>query len=342
MNLNKLEDKMKSFGKILSAAALGLIMISNTGFAAGKGESGGQFLRIGAGARGPALAGAFAPIVDDATAIYWNPAGMAKMENKEVSVSYNSYFEDTNSQFIGYGHPTENGVFGLGLTLLGVSDIEKRSITGGDADIADQGDFDTRDMALSLGYARAMDNLSLGAAVKYISSDLEAESAATGAVDLGAMLAIGESGLSASLSILNLGGELKFANEGDPLPLNIKPGLAYKMKMERFGSMNFILDSDMLVHDGLMFIQLGIEWNLHRMMSLRSGYQFGRDDGAGSGFAAGAGFNILMFSLDYAFVPMDELGDTHRMAIGLKFGGNGGSSRMSQNPQKTIGDLTRK
>jgi len=115
------------------------------------------------------------------------------------------------------------------------------------------------------------------------------------------------------------GGELKFASEGDPLPLNIKPGVAWKFQFERFGTLALAMDSDLLVNDGLAFVQPGFEWRAHPAFALRGGYQIGRDEDAGSGLGVGAGFYLYSMSLDYAFVPFGDLGDTHRVSLGFMF-----------------------
>lgn len=320
----KREDLKMKIGMKVSLVGVSLIMAWAPLFASGKGTTGAQFLRIGVGARGPAMAGAFSPIADDATAIYWNPAGMALVEKRELSLSYNVYFEDTAAQFLGYAHPTSShGTFGGAVNLFGVRDIEKRSATGGDADTPDLGTFNTQDMALSVGWANKLDLLGgamhYGMAVKYIRSDLNTDQAATGAVDLGAIHKFGDSGLYASLAVLNLGGKLKFDSTGDPLPLDIKPGVAYKMNLGRYGKLTTALDGDILVNEGVGTTQAGLEWRVHPMVALRTGYQFGRDEDAGSGVGVGVGLNLLNLTLDYAFVPYGDLGDTHRMALGLKF-----------------------
>lgn len=311
--------------RALTTLAMALIMTS-AATAAGKGTSGGQFLRVGVGARGPAMGGAFGPVTDDATAIYWNPAGLSLVEKRNLEISYNAYFEDTSSQFVGYAHPTENrGTFGAGITLLGVSDIDKRSVTGGDADTPDLGTFATRDMALSVGWGNKLEmfggRTGYGVALKYVSSDLETESAATAALDMGLHHHFNPdmTGFSLSLAVLNLGGELKFEDEGDPLPLNIKPGLAWKRNFNSMGKLTLALDSDILVNDGIAYVSPGFEWWINQMFALRSGYQIGRDDEAGSGFAAGVGFRMGSVGLDYGFVPYGDLGDTHRLSLSLKF-----------------------
>lgn len=290
-------------------------------FASGPGTSGGQFLRVGVGARAAGMGGAFSSLADDASAIYWNPSGLAQLSQKEVTLSYNAYFLDTSAQFLGYAQPMAGGVFGVSVNMLSVKDIGKRSVTGGDADAPDQGTFKTSDLAGTLAYARKLDDLNLGVGVKYISSDLGSSDYGTAsanafAVDLGAMYNINEN-LQASLAVLNLGTKLKYISESDPLPLNIKPGVAWKGDVG-FGKLNAVLDADLLVNDGLNYVQPGVEYWPIEMLAIRAGYQIGRDSSAG-GLGAGLGFRHSSLSVDYAFVPFGNLGDTHRVSLGLRF-----------------------
>jgi len=208
---------------------------------------------------------------------------------------------------------------------LGVDDIEKRSLTGGDADVPDLGTFDTKDMALSFAWANKMDMFSggmhYGVGLKFISSDLNTEKAQTIAVDLGLLHNFNQerNGMVASLAVLNLGGELKFKDEGDPLPLNVKPGVAYRMDVGSWGNLTGALDADLLLNDGLAVVKPGLELWIRQMFAVRAGFDIGRDEDAGSGASFGTGLRLYSFGLDYAFVPFDELGDTHRVSIGFKF-----------------------
>ncbi len=290
-------------------------------FASGPGTSGGQFLRVGVGARAAGMGGAFSSLADDASAIYWNPSGLAQLNQKEVSLSYNAYFLDTSAQFLGYAQPMAGGVFGVSVDMLSVKNIGKRSATGGDADTPDQGTFKTSDLAGTLAYAKKLDSLNLGVGLKYISSDLGSsdygKAAATAfALDLGAMYNINEN-FQASLAVLNLGTKLKYINASDPLPLNIKPGVAWKGDVG-FGKLNAVLDADLLVNDGLNYVQPGVEYWPIEMLAVRAGYQIGRDSKAG-GLGVGLGFRHSNMSVDYAFVPFGNLGDTHRVSLGLRF-----------------------
>lgn len=299
-------------------------LLASSAFAAGKGSSGGQFLRVGVGARAAGMAGAFSSIVDDATAIYWNPAGLASLEQRELALTYNAYFVDTAQQFLGYAHPMgDKGSLGIGITLLSVSDIEKRSATAGDADTPDLGTFKTQDMAGAIAWSKKMDvgskSLSYGLAAKYVSSDLDTANASTFAFDLGAMLACPQTMLRFSLAVLNLGGELKFTNEGDPLPLNIKPGIGWSSEMGSWGKLNLALDADILINDSVSYVQPGAEWWFHENFAFRTGWQIGRDSDAGAGFAAGLGLRKDAIGVDYAFAPFGDLGDTHRISLAFRF-----------------------
>ncbi len=319
INLNN-GDIMKRFGSALAAALVVAAAVFPAN--ASTGQSGAQFLRIGAGARGPGMAGAFSAVADDATAIYWNPAGLAQLDKREATLSYNSYFKDTASQFLGYAHPLSKGTLGIGVSVFGVKNIDKRS-TAGDTDSPDMGSFNTSDMSVSIGYANKMalgsGSMNLGAAAKYIRSDLGTKSAATGAVDLGSLYRFSEDGgLSLSLSVLNLGGTLKFEEKADQLPLSVKPGVSYQMAFERMGKLTLAMDSELLIHDNRALLEPGLEWWAHRMVAIRGGYQFGRGTGAG-GASVGLGLRLSNLTLDYAFLPYGDLGDTHRLSLGMKF-----------------------
>ncbi|MEM8565702.1 MAG: PorV/PorQ family protein [Bacteroidota bacterium] len=69
-----------------------------------------EFLSIGVGARGLAMSGNQVAIVDDATAGYWNPAGLLNSRNKyEVSVMHAEYFAGiAKYDFVGFATPIDS------------------------------------------------------------------------------------------------------------------------------------------------------------------------------------------------------------------------------------------
>jgi len=91
----------------------------------------GEFLKLQLGARAIGMGGAFTAVADDATAPYWNPAGMVYLPYKEVQATHSERFgELVNHDYIGGVFPLgskKNGgggqAVGLGLIRLGVDDI---------------------------------------------------------------------------------------------------------------------------------------------------------------------------------------------------------------------------
>ena len=58
------------------------------------GTLGGQSLKIGVGARAAAMGEAYVALSDDATAVYWNPAGIARMSGQSISLNHTSWPAD--------------------------------------------------------------------------------------------------------------------------------------------------------------------------------------------------------------------------------------------------------
>lgn len=77
----------------------------------------GEFLSVGAGARGLAMGGAFCAVADDATAGYWNPAGLIRIDGQEAQFMHSERFGGiVTYDYLGYGR--SNGTTGLGASLF--------------------------------------------------------------------------------------------------------------------------------------------------------------------------------------------------------------------------------
>ena len=67
---------------------------------------------------------------------------------------------------------------------------------------------------------------------------------------------------------------------------------------------------------------VGAEVTPRRLFSLRVGYRYALtrpDLGGLSDFSAGVGLRFQRFSLDYAFIPLGDLGITHRISVNYHF-----------------------
>lgn len=112
----------------VAAILVSIIIFGSVGYASGPGTTGAGFLKIGVGARAAAMGDAFTVIVDDSTSLYWNPAGLAKIEKRQLSATYNMWFAGINQGYLGMSFPLSGG-----------------GTVGGGVNYVDMGDFDGRD-----------------------------------------------------------------------------------------------------------------------------------------------------------------------------------------------------
>jgi hypothetical protein len=89
----------------------------------------GEFLKLQLGARAIGMGGAFVGVTDDATAPYWNPAGMVYLPYKEVLAQHSERFGNLiNHDYVGTVFPLGGAkghgqAVGVGVIRLAVDDI---------------------------------------------------------------------------------------------------------------------------------------------------------------------------------------------------------------------------
>ncbi len=162
----------------------------------------------------------------------------------------------------------------------------------------------------------------MGINLKVISSEIFGESATAFAVDLGSQyrkkLANGQ--LQTGISIQNLGTELTYIDEGESLPLTIRPGVSY---MKELNSNAFLVACDIpyYVNEEEMLILFGFEYTYNKLFSLRGGYRLNLDDAdkEDESINIGLGINWKSYSLDYAVGITDDLSMPHRVSVQMKF-----------------------
>src|SRR5258706_11405381 len=74
-------------------------------YASDPGTTAANFLKLGVGPRAVAMGEAQVGLADDVYATYWNPAGLAQLQNREAGFVQTQYFQDIHSQFAAYAHP---------------------------------------------------------------------------------------------------------------------------------------------------------------------------------------------------------------------------------------------
>src|SRR2546427_3931684 len=68
------------------------------------GGTSGEFMLLGAGARGAALGGAYAALATDVTALYYNPGGLAQLPRPGAMVSTYDYVAGTRYSWLGIAY----------------------------------------------------------------------------------------------------------------------------------------------------------------------------------------------------------------------------------------------
>src|SRR5256712_14005295 len=88
------------------------------------GGTGGEFLLLGAGARGAALGGAYAALATDVTALYYNPGGLAQLPRPGAMGSTYDYVAGARYSWLGIACPPAGGARSVGVSAgtFGFSD----------------------------------------------------------------------------------------------------------------------------------------------------------------------------------------------------------------------------
>ena len=300
---------------ILSAAA-------SCAGASNEGASGGQFLRIGVGA-GSAALGETGSVISGVQGVFYNPAGLAAVAGPELYLSQVQWVLDTNYSNAAFAKRAGGGVFALAASYLSSPATDKYDKFGTKLPDA----YSAADMAVTLGYGRRLGRgTALGLNAKYISSRLDTESAAALALDAGIKYAAVPGKLQLGFVLQNAGTRLNYRNDGDALPMNFKLGGQYTINLEKsramkkdtsvFADVNYMKDSGPYANVGAEFLTT---YDKAATFSLRAGYRT-NVEGKSAGLSAGLGLDMTAYLIDYAYAPMGDLGNTHRISLTFKFG----------------------
>lgn len=323
----ELRTKGETVKKLLLLLSILCLLFTSPVYSSDKtGTTGAQFLKIGVGARAVGMGEAFCGVADDINALYWNPAGLSNIGERQATAMYISWFQSMNYAYLAYGQPIRDwGVFAGGITYLSSGDIPKTTVDSGGNYVDEGTNFSAYDLAFTIGYGRKMaGDFSLGGAFKVISEKIESENATAFAVDIGGVykgLRIKDRVVPVGIVIQNIGTGIKFISKADSLPINIKMGSSYPVEFPQIKSsltlavdVNYPLDNDFNAHFGSEFWYKG-------MVAIRLGYKTDtiKEIDALSGLSIGGGFRYKGYGIDYAWVPYGDLGTTHRASLMVSF-----------------------
>ena len=87
-----------------------------------------EFLTIPIGARGIAMGSAYSAVTDDISSIWWNPAGLGFLEQKEVMLTVVDYTMDLTYSYAAFATPVSDGNIVIG-GFFGYLDIPEMEVT---------------------------------------------------------------------------------------------------------------------------------------------------------------------------------------------------------------------
>ncbi len=307
------------------------------------GKYAGEFLAIGVGGRALGMGGAQAALVNDVTAGYWNPAGLARIDYPQVALMHEEHFGDlVNYNYAAAAIPYGKDMsFGLSVIRLGVDGIPDTRDALYDAngdgvldintdrlDYSKITEFNNTDWAFYLTFAkRHSDNFYWGANVKIIRRDL-AEYSATGVgFDIGAVYMPTED-LYLGANVMDVTTTLVAWSTGrnELISPTAKLGIAYGVNVLG-GRLLPALDLDMRF-EGREFASyfnvgpvsfdthFGFEYTYDNLFSVRAGYNDVKQ------FTIGAGIKLPKLYIDYSYARFSQseterLPDTHRISLML-------------------------
>lgn len=324
---------------LLAGIGFGNILAQNPNL----GTSGAQFLQLPVGARSEAMGGAIVGIADDASAIFWNPAGIAKVQNIQAHFSYMSWFDlfDFNAATIVY-NAGDIGTFGASMIVF---TTDKMEITTEQEPNGTGRYFDAGDISLGISYAKFLtDRFNVGLTVKYINQRIWNETASGIAFDIGTQYRLDFQNLTIAMCMTNFGADMQYdgpdldfvyrkddnfplsrltpsrlSTEEYSLPLNFQVGIGFDVFEYEFVKMKGAID---VTHpnDNKERAHFGTEFSFFDRFFVRAGYKYNYDD---QDFAFGAGANVPLGNtavcFDYAYSLYDTLPSVHRISVNLSF-----------------------
>ncbi len=301
-------------------------------------QAGMSWLTIPVGARGASLGNAYIAIANDASSVFWNPAGLAYTTGIHAFVNQTQWIADIN---VNAGVASYNGgnlgVFAISFMAMDWGDFAGTTRANNEQGFIDTGTFSPSDWLIGLAYARQISSaFAIGAHLKYISENLGSNMIGSidspeeytakmdkVAFDFGTTYYTGYKDLRLSMTLTNFSTESKYVAEDFSLPLTFKFGLA--MDMTKLWSENeqhsLTLGVD-AVHprDFSERLHFGAEYSFQNMVFLRGGYKTNYDE---QDLSLGGGlhytFGEITLGLDYSYLMFTNFDAVHMFSFDFIF-----------------------
>lgn len=349
-------EKKRELSVMSQVKLLPLLLLLSANVIYGQGEvtrvgtTAANFLGMEVGTKAVAMGGAFTAMADDATATFWNPAGLTRANGPVTHYEIIDMYAGMDHQFAAVVVPMGNGNFiGFSVNYFSSGDMEITTIAEPEGT---NSFFNAASYAISGVFSKRLtDRVSFGLTTKFISERIWREKAKGIAFDIGTTYRTVNDQLTIGMVLQNLGPtmsmndgpdislsiddeifpglpdrEVRFITEDFDLPVSFTLGFAYTL----LGSQGALIEnpSGKLVlitdisdgFDSQLRNKWGFDYTWQEFISLRGGYRINYDVAT---WSTGAGIVLPVsdgdFVLDYAWSSWGDLGSISMWSAEIRF-----------------------
>lgn len=303
-----------------------------------------NFLLVGTSSKACAMGEAFVTTGTGSQSIFYNPAGLALVDNTfDINLNYTQWIADINyiSGAVGWDL-SEYGVVGVHLITVDYGDINGTSlISPAEQNLYPLGYKDNGLVSnvaayvVGLTYSKLITReFSLGFTMKYAGQNLGRNTFGTSTVendasifafDAGVRYQTDFNGFTFGMFLRNFATNIQREEIEEQLPLLFSFGASINLLeliQGKYSDENSIIfEADFLHQNNYTErVNLGLEYKFLKMFSLLAGYQTNRDLAS---WSAGAGFNSSISDYDiavnYSYSSFDVFDGVNRISLNFSF-----------------------
>ena len=292
----------------------------------------GEFLRMGAGARAMGMGNAYTAVEGDIYSSYFNPAGLASMEGRQLAISMRYLSMDRKFMHLVYGGKIgPDADFALSWIQSGTDDIIGRDLNG-----KATGSLEDKRNSIGLSFARNISKwFAFGLNTKLTLWKLGGEDAKAYGFDIGTIIRpVNRLAVSFVVRDVNsrftwkskrwseqiMGSDGQTMEKEDKFPAYYTLGLSYKLFQDKL-ILSAALEN---VEDNPAALNLGISYEYNQRFTLRTGmYNYTSSDEMDSGsFTFGFSAKLTRsLDIDYTYVPTDFNDESiHLLSLVVNYG----------------------
>lgn len=302
----------------------------------GPGSTGASYLTLPVGPKSVAMGEIQGSLTGDPFNWMMAPNSLGNAGTHGVGVSYTELMLDTRLSDISY----LQGI-GTKLTLAaGFTFLSRPDIQGYDEDGVETKKLQSYDYeaVIGIGYS-PVQSVSTGMNIKDFREKLDQWTAGGISFNFGATCKYERAGLLLALVVQNVGPDITFESQKEPLPLTFRVGSSYTFHAVD-GNVTGTIAFDLVKpRYEEQYVSVGSELELRKFLALRIGY-CGQSSRPGDGLSAGIGIALMeRLRLDYAWSSYGDLGSFHRLSLFVPLHTAGTRSALVQSPTSASHDV---